>query len=73
MRERPIRGAMHESLRVWILCNAMNWNVLPVRGGLYDQDPELLDDFVRIFSRKAQKEEEEQRKREAEMRSRRSR
>lgn len=56
-----------------MLCSAMKWSVLPVRGGLLDQDPELIEDFVRIFARRAQKEEEDQKRREAEMRNRRTR
>lgn len=40
---------MPESLRLFHLCDAMRWNHLPVAGGLYDQSPELLEDFFYIF------------------------
>lgn len=29
----------------------MNWTHLPVAGGLYDQDPKLLEEWHHIFSR----------------------
>lgn len=48
------------------LCEAMKWNHLPVSGGLYDQDPDLLDGFMIIFSARAEHEAEEERKRERE-------
>jgi hypothetical protein len=41
----------------------MKWNHLPVAGGLYDQDPDLLDKFEFIFRKM---DEEEARKQEAE-------
>lgn len=28
----------------------MNWSVLPVAGGLYDQDPKLLEQWEEIFN-----------------------
>ena len=39
---------MHESLRLYLLCQMLKWNHLPVQGGIYDQHPDLLDDFVVI-------------------------
>lgn len=52
------------------MCQSMKWAHLPVAGGLYDQDPQLLDEWEIIFRRVARKEEEERRKREAEARRR---
>lgn len=49
------------------LCEAMKWNHLPVAGGLYDQDPQLVDGFMIIFSARAEYEAEQERKREREM------
>jgi len=44
----------------------MKWAHLPNAGGLYDQHPELLEQFYWIFQRRAEKEEikrkEEERK-----------
>lgn len=39
---------MHESLRLYLLCQMFKWNHLPVAGGIYDQHPVMLDDFVQI-------------------------
>lgn len=41
---------MHESLRLYLQCQAMKWNFLPEGGGLYSQHPKLLDDFVVLDS-----------------------
>ena len=38
-----------ESLRLFMLCEAMNWGHLPVAGGLYQQHPRLLEDWLEIF------------------------
>lgn len=45
----------------------MEWAHLPVAGGLYDQHPQLLDEWLIIFQVKAEEEakEAERRKREA--------
>jgi hypothetical protein len=40
---------MPESLRLYLLCKAMKWTHLPVAGGIYDQHPKLLDDFLVIM------------------------
>lgn len=52
---------------MFMLCEAMKWNHLPLAGGLYDQDPELLDGFGIIFHERAEHDrkehEEEERKR----------
>lgn len=38
---------------MFAFCEAMNWSNLPVAGGLYDQRPELLDDWFYIFNERA--------------------
>ena len=65
--ERPT-----ESMRLFALCSAMEWAHLPVAGGLYDQHPQLLDEWLIIFQAKAEEEakEQERRKREAKNRGR---
>lgn len=45
------------------------WAALPVAGGLYDQDPALLDKFLVIHTEIQKAKEKEQKKREAEMKS----
>lgn len=41
----------------------MKWNHLPVAGGIYDQHPQLLDEWAYIFE---QKNEHDKREREKE-------
>ena len=50
-------------------CEAMKWNHLPVEGGIYDQDPVLLDRFRIIWSEKAKHEEEERKAQERKSRA----
>lgn len=53
------------------MCEAMKWAHLPMAGGLYDQHPQLLEEFSIIFAARAAKEERERKaeKRKAEMKS----
>lgn len=53
-------GAVPESLRLFALCDAMNWSVLPVAGGLYDQHPDFIDQIQVIFQAKADAERRKQ-------------
>lgn len=46
----------------------MKWTHLPLAGGLYDQDPDLLDKFEYIFRKIAEREQQEREKEEAERR-----
>lgn len=55
---------MPESIRYFALCSAMEWSHLPNPGGIYEQDPEFLDDITTMFILRAQHEEEERDKRE---------
>lgn len=50
------------------LCRNMKWSYLPVAGGLYDQDPDLLDKFEYIFRKIAQQEAAEREKQDRESR-----
>lgn len=47
---KPVQGVMPESLRLYILCKSMKWTHLPVAGGIYDQHPKLLDDWLAIMA-----------------------
>lgn len=47
-----------------MLCEAFKWNYLPMAGGLYDQNPDLLDHFYYIFAARSKYEAEESRKKE---------
>ncbi len=49
-------GAIHESLRLYLLVKSMKWAHLPVAGGLYDQHPKMLDDFLTIMQIEGQAE-----------------
>ncbi len=55
-------GALHESLRLYLICKAMKWSHLPVAGGLYDQDPKLLDDFYKIMQWEGEQEKSKNKK-----------
>lgn len=57
----------YESLRLFGICSAMEWSILPVAGGIYDQHPRLLDEWQVIFSAQARHQEAEQRKRDGEI------
>lgn len=48
------------------LCSKMKWAQLPVAGGLYDQDPDMLRKFEIIFTAIDKNEKQEQEKREQE-------
>lgn len=47
-----------------MLCKAMNFGVLPVAGGLYDQHPQLIHDWELIMEAEGREEERKQRERE---------
>lgn len=71
VKGEPITGACEE-LRLFSLCSGMKWAHLPVAGGLYDQDPALLDAFSYIFQKVAENEqaENEKQRRESEKQTR---
>jgi len=60
---------MPESLRLYLLCKAMKWTHLPNAGGIYDQHPKLLDDFLTCFEVDGQVQEAKHRKMEQESRN----
>lgn len=35
---------------MYILCKSLKWTHLPAGGGIYDQHPKLLDDFLIIMA-----------------------
>jgi len=47
----------------------MDWNHLPVAGGIYDQHPQLIREWDTIFHIKAKIDQKEQEKREQKQRS----
>ncbi len=57
--------APYESLRLFGLCSAMEFSVLPVAGGIYDQHPRLLEEWQHIFIKRAEKEKADQERRDA--------
>jgi len=54
----------HPAIQVYALCAAMEWSHLPRAGGIYDQDPDLLDGFREIFAAQAEHDSNEARKQE---------
>ncbi len=67
VRGRPLDGPAPDSLRLFAMCDAMKWSHLPVAGGLYDQHPRLLEEFMFIFAERGDHERSEQERREREM------
>lgn len=53
-------GRIPESLRMYILCKHMKWTHLPCGGGIYDQHPKLLDDWLVIMNVDAESEAKRQ-------------
>lgn len=49
------------------ICEKMEWNHLPVGGGIYDQHPELLKQWNVIWDERAQYEREKKRKEQGSM------
>jgi len=58
------------AIRMFSLCESMKWAHLPVAGGLYDQDPDLLSKFQYMFQQRAKHESEERQKQKRESMSR---
>lgn len=54
VRGKKLEGNVCESIRLFVLCEAMKWAHLPIVGGVYAQHPKLLDDFLYIFSKRAE-------------------
>ncbi len=55
-----------EEIHLFIICEAMNWAHLPEPGGLYQQNPLLLERWEYIFLERAAAEEEKRKKEERE-------
>lgn len=47
-----------------MLCEAMEWNHLPEAGGLYQQHPQLLDEWMTIFHMRADHDERDRKNKE---------
>ena len=58
MQGKDISGIC-TSIRLFAMCRSMKWAHLPVAGGIYDQHPELMDDFMYIFGEQAKWDEME--------------
>lgn len=57
----------HASIKLFAMCDAMKWNHLPVAGGLYDQNPEFLEQIQYIFAARSAAEERERQKKDRKM------
>lgn len=60
-------GPLHESLRMYSVCKMMKWTHLPNAGGIYDQRPKLLDDFLTIAAVEGKEEARKEKDRQAKM------
>jgi hypothetical protein len=56
-----------EAIRLFALCQAMNWCHLPTPGGIYDQKPKLLDQWLYIFHRQHVEEDRKANRQRSEM------
>lgn len=54
------------SIRMFALCSAMKWAHLPVPGGIYAQNPDMMDQFRYIFQEQAKEQEKERKRNERE-------
>jgi len=53
-----------ESIRLFSMCSAFSFKHLPMAGGLFDQNPQLLDRFLYILhAQEEQRKKEDSRKR----------
>ena len=66
---KPIEGSMCESLRLYAVMSAMEFAHLPVEGGIYDQHPNFIDEFIVIAQAKSRFDRKEHAKREREMKA----
>ena len=56
---------MPESIRLYVLAHHLNFNHLPVAGGLYDQHPKLIDqwtDIARLVNSEQEREQAAQKR-----------
>lgn len=63
---RPVENA-HGAITMFSICARMKWNHLPIPGGIYDQDPELIRRWRIIWDAQddVQRAEQAKQKREA--------
>lgn len=58
----PVENA-HPAITMFSTCASMNWNMMPVEGGIYDQDPQLMHYFKTLWSLQGEHEKKENEKR----------
>lgn len=58
-----------ESLRLFALSEGMKFAHLPSVGGLYDQHPQIIDDWLRIMQVKGEEQKKDRDRRERDMKS----
>lgn len=67
VRGRELHPPIPEAIRLYILCDSMNWAHLPLPGGIYAQSTKLIDQFEIIFRRIARKRADDEAKHKREM------
>lgn len=60
-----------ESLRLYVFCKGLKFTHLPVAGGLYDQHPRLVKEWLTIMGIEAEEERKRQEKQERDMKTKR--
>jgi len=69
---RPVENA-HGAITMFAICSRMKWNHLPIEGGIYAQDPELIRRWRLIWEAQDEKERAEQAKQKREQQQNKSR
>jgi hypothetical protein len=62
-----------ESLRLYTICKALKFGALPLAGGIYDQHPDLIEQWSIIMEAEAAREKRDHDRRESESRRNRGR
>lgn len=55
MYDQKTDTPLPESIRLYSICSAMDFNHLPVAGGIYDQHPKLVEQWQMLFEARAEK------------------
>lgn len=53
---------MPESVRLFSFCSAMEFSIMPVAGGVYDQHPKLIEQWDYLFRARADKHKNDKKK-----------
>ena len=69
LHKQPIPNGPPEALRLFMICEAMNWSQLPVAGGIYDQHPAFMEAVQQIFIARSEHDRQEEAKKKRDQRA----